>query len=412
MKSKTVPVVLIIALVAVSFVIGKEYGQTQGHFTDDPRLIGDTDKPNYLYKDVDFDLYWDVVDVVTEKYIDADEVLDTELFYGSLGGMVASLGDPYSVFLTPKVTEDFTEELSGNFQGIGAEIGIKKEVLTIIAPLPDSPAEKAGLQPGDYILEVDDVSTQDMALDEAVNRIRGEGGTEVILTVLTPGDDESRDVSIVRDVINIVSVRWENIDNHTAYIKVSYFNQDTEVQFKEVVREVIEMQPDNIILDVRNNPGGFLEIAVGIASYWVDDDAIVLERFSDGREVEYKSRGRAIFEDIPTVVLVNGGSASASEIVAGALQDYGKATVIGQTTFGKGSVQDLIELKDGSSVKITIAKWLTPNGRTIEQEGIEPNYNIELTREDYDNDLDPQRDAAVSFLLGTFDIENYESETE
>ncbi len=398
-KSKTVPFILVITLMVLSFVAGTSFSTYNFVSSANPEIINTKDDiPEYLNKSVDFNLYWDVMDILKNKYIDSDKILDTELFYGSLAGMVASLGDPYSVFLTPQVNKEFTEELSGNFQGIGAEIGLKKGILTIIAPLPGTPAEKAGLQPRDQVLAIDGVSTSGMGLDESVSRIRGEGGTEVVLTILSPDSEESRDVTIVRDVINIVSVSWSKKENNTAYIKLSYFNQDTEQQFRAVAKEVLASNPDQIILDVRNNPGGFLDVAILIASYWIEDDVIVQERFSDGTIDKYQSRGKPIFSDIPTVVLINEGSASASEIVAGALSDYGKAALIGMQSFGKGSVQDLIELSDGSSVKITIAKWLTPKGTTIDKEGLKPDIEVDLTKEDYDEDRDPQLDAAIQFF--------------
>ncbi len=398
-KSKTVPFILVITLMVLSFVAGTSFSTYNFVSSANPEIINTKDEvPEYLNKAVDFNLYWNVMDILKNKYIDSDKVLDTELFYGSLAGMVASLGDPYSVFLTPQVNKEFTEELSGNFQGIGAEIGLKKGILTIIAPLPGTPAENAGLQPRDQVLAIDGVSTSGMGLDESVSRIRGEGGTEVVLTILSPDSEESRDVTIIRDVINIVSVSWSKKENNTAYIKLSYFNQDTEQQFRAIAKEVLAANPDQIILDVRNNPGGFLDVAILIASYWIEDDVIVQERFSDGTIDKYQSRGKPIFSDIPTVVLINEGSASASEIVAGALSDYGKATLIGMQSFGKGSVQDLIELSDGSSVKITIAKWLTPNGTTIDKEGLTPDIEVDLTKEDYDEDRDPQLDAAIQFF--------------
>ncbi len=398
-RPKTVPIILGLALLTLSFVAGMFFGDSPKLTkTGDAVLVNQHEKPDYLEKSVDFGLYWEVMELVKEKYIDAADVLDTELFYGSLAGLVASVGDPYTVFLTPTVTEDFTEELSGNFQGIGAEIGLKKNILNIIAPLPDTPAERAGLRARDKILSIDGVTTAGMSLDEAVHRIRGEGGTEVILNVFSLDAEEARDVPIIRDVINIVSVSWDQKDNNTAYIRLSYFNQDTEQQFREIAREILATDPERIILDVRNNPGGFLDVSIGIASYWVDDGIVVQERFSDDSINNYNSRNKPLFAGIPTVVLVNEGSASASEIVAGALRDHDQAILIGKTTFGKGSVQDLTELDDGSSVKITIAKWLTPDGITIDKEGLIPDMEVELTKEDYDEDRDPQLDAAIEYL--------------
>ena len=249
-RPKTVPIILGLALLTLSFVAGMFFGDSPKITkTGEAVLVNQDEKPDYLSKEVDFGLYWEVMELVRDKFIDSADVLDTELFYGSLAGMVASLGDPYTVFLTPTVTEDFTEELSGNFQGIGAEIGLKKSILTIIAPLPDTPAERAGLRARDKILSIDGVTTAGMSLDEAVGRIRGEGGTEVVLNIFSPDNEDSRDVPIIRDVINIVSVSWEQKENNTAYIRLSYFNQDTEQQFRDIAREILATNPDRIILD-------------------------------------------------------------------------------------------------------------------------------------------------------------------
>lgn len=392
--------VLVILLMFVAFIAGLVAGQDAQFYFNTPRLINTSSDPEaYLNREVDFGLYWDVVELIKERFINKEAVSDTKLFYGSLRGLVASLGDPYSVFLDPVVTEEFTEELSGNFQGIGAEIGIKKEVLTIIAPLPETPAARAGLVSGDKILAIDNVTTAGMSLDEAVKRIRGEKGTEVVLTILSLEAEEAREVPIVRDEIKIISAVWEEKENKLAYIRLSYFNEDTSRQFRKIAQEILAINPQGLIVDVRNNPGGFLNVSVDIASYWIPkNEPVVFEQFSSGEKMVHQSRGLDLFKNIPTVVLTNGGSASASEILAGALQDYDQAIVIGQTTFGKGSVQDLVELSDGSSVKITIAKWLTPLGRVIDVDGIEPDIAVDYTREDYEEDRDPQLDKAWEYF--------------
>ncbi len=353
--------------------------------------------PDFLLKDVNFNLFWDVWNKIDAKYYDRKEVLDTQMFYGALTGLVASLGDPYSVFLNPEVNNEFTEELNGRFEGIGAEIGIRQKQLTIIAPLAGSPAEGAGLKPSDKILAIDGFDTQGISLDRAVNLIRGEKDTEVKLTI--GRDDESpQEVSITRDTINIVSVTYSQPEAGVAYIKVSYFNRDTAQDFRKAVKAALAESPNTIILDVRNNPGGFLDVAVKIASFWVENQPVVLEKFSDGSVIDYPSSGQASFKGLVTYVLVNEGSASASEIVAGALQDYGLATVVGEQTFGKGSVQDLIGFDDGSSVKLTVAKWLTPNGNTIDEIGITPDIKVEMTSDDYDAGRDPQLDKVLELI--------------
>ncbi|MFA6988441.1 MAG: S41 family peptidase [Candidatus Gastranaerophilaceae bacterium] len=313
------------------------------------------------------------------------------MFYGAVRGMVASLGDPYTVFMDPKISEEFSNDLAGTFEGIGAEIGIKDDVLTIIAPLADMPAEKAGLLAGDKVLEIDTVSTAGIAIDEAINKIRGPKDTEVKLLIAREG------VVVKRDKIVIKSVTTEKKDD-IFIVRISSFNDDTEKLFNEAVVKIIEANPKGIILDLRNNPGGYLDTAIEVSSEWIEEGLVVIEKYSEEKKIEHLARGRARLSGFPTVVLVNQGSASASEIVAGALQDYKFAQIVGKKTFGKGSVQTLTNLEDGSSIKITVAKWLTPLGRSINDEGIEPNEDVEFKIEDYEAGKDPQLDKALEIL--------------
>lgn len=360
-----------------------------------------------LPQNIDFDLFWDVWRVVKENYVD-QPVDEEKLFKGALAGIVASLGDRYSVYLEKETTKQFTDDLSGSFEGIGAEIGIKDERLTIIAPLSGSPAEEAGLMAGDKILKVDGRDTVRISIDEAVTIIRGEKGTPVTLNIYREGEEDPMDIVVIRGTIKIESIKWkmlnfdgkEDDSGRLAYLEISHFNGDTIDMLNKNMRHILAKNPHGLIIDVRSNPGGFLETAIVIASKWVEDGVIVSEKLSDGSKIEHFAKGKAMLKDFKTVVLVNQGSASASEIVAGALQDYSKATIIGKKTFGKGSVQDLKKLKDGSSIKITIAKWLTPSGRSISEEGISPDIEIDLNKEDFDNDRDPQLDEAVKFLAG------------
>jgi len=313
---------------------------------------------------------------------------------------VSSIGDPYTVFMDPKIAREFQDDLKGTFEGIGAEIGIKNDVLTIIAPLPDMPAEKAGLRAGDLVLAIDEGSTMGISIDEAVNRIRGPKDTDVILAIKREGEDKVREITVTRGKIVVSSVRTEHREDGLYLIKITNFNDDTKRLFDKAVREIIDSNPEGVILDLRNNPGGYLDTAIEIASEWIETDVVVAEKYSDGRVIEHLARGRARLKDFPAAVLVNQGSASASEIVSGALQDYGEGVIIGKQTFGKGSVQTLNKFDDGSSVKITVAKWLTPNGRSINDEGIMPDYEIDLTHEDFETNNDPQFDAAVAWLFG------------
>ena len=353
-----------------------------------------------LSKDVDFNLFWNVWDLLHKQYVDKGNLNEKKMFYGAMRGMVAALGDPYTVFMDPKNAEEFANDLAGIFEGIGAEIGIRKEILVIIAPLVDTPAAKAGLKAGDKIYAIDGVSTAGMTVDEAVNKIRGPKDMEVILTISRDGIAKAKDVKIKRGVIVVKSVNTESRSDGIFVIKITNFNNDTLYLFKQAVSKIIEANPKGIILDLRNNPGGYLDTAVEVASEWIEDGNIVTEKFTEEKKNEYLARGRARLKDFSTVVLVNQGSASASEIVAGALKDFGKATIIGKETFGKGSVQTMEELSDGSSVKITVAKWLTPKGNCINDHGIMPDIIVELTEEDYTNLKDPQLDKAIEMLRG------------
>ncbi|MDP2656738.1 MAG: S41 family peptidase [bacterium] len=350
--------------------------------------------PDYLSKDVNFQLFWDVWRLVKKESVTKDTP-DIKLFYGALSGVVSALDDPYSVYFDPDMHKKFNEDLSGSFEGIGAEIGIKDDQLIIVTPLAGNPAEKAGILAGDKIIEVDGKSTVGMSVDEAVDLIRGVKGTTVTLTLFRDGDVDTQKIEITRDTITIDSVTWEMKDNNIAYIKVSHFNRDTEGNFAKAVDEALAKKPKGVILDLRNNPGGFLDTAIQMAGYWIDGKPVVTEKYSDEKQDVYKARSTAKFDGIKTMVLVNEGSASASEIVAGALQDYKVATLVGMKTFGKGSVQDIRELSDGSAVKLTIAKWLTPEGRSINKEGIAPDIEVKITQADRDAKNDPQLDRAI-----------------
>lgn len=368
-------------------------------------------RADLLTQDVNFDLFWDVWDVLEKQYVSKDKINEKELFYGAVSGMVDAVGDPYTVFMDPKLAQEFAESLSGTFEGIGAEIGIRDEILTIIAPLPDTPAQKSGLLAGDKVYAIDGESTAGISTDEAVSKIRGPKDTNVILTISRDGFDEARDITITRGTIVVKSVETVIKDGETGEAKptktkdgdvyvleITNFNDDTSALFNQAVDDIIKTNPKGIILDLRNNPGGYLETAVEVASAWIEEGVIVTEEFSAENKNQFQARGRARLKDYKTVVLVNQGSASASEIVAGALQDKGKATIVGMKTFGKGSVQTLESFADGSSVKITVAKWLTPNGNYINEQGIKPDVEVDLTPEDYEKGLDPQMDRASEEL--------------
>lgn len=407
-RSKRFFVFIAVIAFGGSFGVGYVTGQQSGRTSAAQR--GGSSVTEVVHRDapaparaeaLDFGRYWEIWSLIERDFL-RQPVDPSKLLYGSLAGMVESLGDPYSAFFDPSRAALFREDLSGSLEGIGAEIAIRDRQLLIVAPLPETPAARAGLRSGDAILAIDDVPTLDLTLEEAVSNIRGERGTAVQLLIRSKGTEVPRIVSIVRDVIAIESVRVASLQTQSgasvAHLIVTHFNGDTVQRFDEEARQFLARGDDAIVLDFRNNPGGFLESAIDLAGHWAERRVIVREQTNDGRVQEHRSTGLARLQGIPTVVLVNQGTASASEIVAGALQDYGLATIIGEQTFGKGTVQHLTSLPDGSAVKLTIAEWLTPSGRSIEGDGIAPDIAIKLTDEDATAERDPQMDRALRVL--------------
>lgn len=390
------------ALLIFSFFSGAKVGYERGKSAAVPagegRVINsEKTKPSFLSEDADFELYWNVWSLLKNRYVERP-VSDTTLFYGSLKGMVDSLGDPYTVFFDPETNKKFSQQLSGKFEGIGAEIGMKDGALIIIAPLADSPAIRAGLEAGDFIIKIDDTDTVNMSIDEAVTRIRGPKNTVVKLNIFRKGSEKTKDFSITRSEITVKSVVYKLRDDGISVIGISEFGNDTESDFKQAIQEILVKNSKGLVIDLRNNPGGYLETAVSVAGEWIPATKIVvIEQNADRKE--FVSSGPARLKGMPTVVLVNEGSASASEILAGALQDYGLAKLVGAQTFGKGSVQDLENLDDGSAVKYTIAEWLTPNGRSINKVGITPDEKVDFVKEDVEAKKDPQLDRAIQILV-------------
>lgn len=348
--------------------------------------------------DVDFGLFWDAWNILRDKYVD-QPVDEKQLLYGAMTGIVGSLKDPYSVFMTPEMAKDFEDSINGTFTGIGAEIGMKNDQLQVIAPLAGSPAEAAGLLSGDAILAIDKTDTQAMTLSEAVSRIRGDEGTVVVLTILRSGNTESREISVTRAVIKVASLKHEMkttpAGKRVTLIELSQFSLDTSALLEQAINDHFLQDSQGVILDLRNNPGGRLSTAIEVASQFIENNVVLLERDSSKDLIEHRSVGTARLKNEKLVVLVNGGSASASEIVAGAIQDYGIGPLVGEKTFGKGSVQDITSLRDGSAIKLTIAKWLTPKGRLIDKEGIIPDVEVKRSEQDYNDNRDPQLDWAL-----------------
>lgn len=356
---------------------------------------------DHTSEEVDFNLFWQVWDYVDEHYVD-QPVDQQQMLYGAIDGLLAGVGDPYAAFFDPEESKEFFEEINGNFEGIGAEIGFRQKQLTVISPIVSSPAEKAGLRPGDRIVGINGEDTSTMSLYTAVDKIRGEKGSEVTLTLFREGEKEPFDVKITRDIIHIESVKWEMMEveeKRIALLTITHFNGDTTEQFNNAVNEIVLKQPDGLVVDVRNNPGGFLTSVIEIASSFIPEGKVVVWRHGqEDVDEAYMTEGSAPLAPLDTIVLMNAGSASAAEILAAALQENGQAKLIGTTTFGKGTVQDVYNFDNGSTLKLTIARWLTPNKNLIEEHGVDPDYFVDRTEEDIDADRDPQMKAAKMYF--------------
>lgn len=348
---------------------------------------------------VDMGIVFEAWKKLSEKYVGS--IPDNKsMVYGMAKGMTEQLGDPYTVFFEPDKAKQFKEDLKGSFEGIGAEIGMKDSIVTIIAPIKDTPADKAGLKPGDKILKIDDKETTGLSVDEAVSSIRGKKGTQVKLNVISESDPAPRDVSITRDVINVKSVTWEMKNDDVAYIQLSSFSEDTVKEFTEAARQIRESSAKSIVLDLRGNPGGYLDSAVDIASFFLPKGTLVVREDFGGKQPanDYATQYQPVLDKYPMVALVDNGSASAAEILAGALSEKKGVKLVGEKTYGKGSVQEFITLSDGSTVKVTVAEWLTPEGKNINKEGISPDTTVEISADDLQNKRDSQLDKALEIV--------------
>lgn len=356
---------------------------------------------------VDFGIFWEVWNKLHEKYIDGAELDTQALVTGAIEGMVNAVGDPHTVYLEPVTNKKFQEDISGEFSGVGMEIGIRDGRLTVISPIKDTPADRAGIKAGDIIVKIDDVDTEGMPIEEAVTLIRGKRGTTVKLTAFREGVTEQLVFPIVRDTIKIRALEWEIIDDGVAYLRLFTFNLNIDDEFAQAAQEILNSGADRLIVDVRNNPGGLLDSAVNLAGWFLSRDTIVVsEDFGGGITRNLRSSGRAQLAGLKTVFLINGGSASASEILAGAVHDIRGVPLVGDTTFGKGSVQQLEQFSNGASLKVTVAKWLTPSGISISDEGIDPTHAVEIESDEISSDelefgvkgKDPQLDKAIEIV--------------
>lgn len=349
-------------------------------------------------EDGDFNTFWETWQLIDDNYLRSDKVSGKDRIYGAVKGLVGSLGDPYSQFFTPEEAKKFEEDVQGVFSGIGAEIGIRKEQLSIISPLKNSPAEKAGIKAGDMILKINSTSTEGMSTEKAVTLIRGPEGTTATLNIYREGWDKPKDFNIIRQKIEVPTLDIEMKDGY-AHISLHSFNANASKVFYDAVKNALEKNAKGIILDLRNNPGGYLEVAVNLAGYFVEPGSTVVSENDRTKTIDsFKASGNGALKDFPVVVLVNEGSASASEILAGALRDLRGIKLIGETTFGKGTVQQLKELSDGSEFKVTIAHWVLPSGHILENGGLKPDYEVKLTDADIEAKKDPQLEKAMEVI--------------
>ena len=403
-------------VIGVSFGMGFSYGQKAA--PEIKKVSGLENKEAGKPADVNFTPFWKTWNVLNEKYAStATSTSNEDKVWGAIEGLAASLKDPYTVFFPPENNKLFTSEISGSFEGVGMEIGIKNEIITVIAPLKDTPAAKAGILPGDKILKIDDRQTFGMKVEEAIKHIRGKKGTEVTFSILREDKKEPIEVKVVRGTIAIPTIDTEfkhiifgqedatpeGLQQSGVFtIRLYSFSQTSPELFRNALRKFIESGTNKLIIDLRGNPGGYLDAAVDIASWFLPaGKVIVSEDFGkNSPPIVYRTRRDAVFnKNLKLVILVNSGSASASEILAGALKEYGIAKLVGTPTFGKGVVQELVDITPETSLKVTVARWLTPKGNSISQKGITPDVEVKMTPEDIAKGKDPQMEAAVKLLM-------------
>lgn len=363
--------------------------QTIGEMNPDPELA-----PIRIR---DIDSVWNKL---KDSYYDASKLDREKMEYSAVKGFIAGIGDPYTVFMTPEEAKDFEDGLNGLLEGIGAELEVKAGKLVVVSPLKDSPAEKAGVKPGDIIQKIDGSLAEDMTLYEAIRKIRGKKGTQVALTIIRENVAQPIELKITRSSITIDSVVAKKLDGDIYHVEIRQFSNTTKNEFQSVVQKILLDKAKGIIVDVRGDGGGYFDTSVDIISEFISGEkaAAVIKRRDQSKNETVKTNGSGRLADIPLVVLINKGSASASEIFAGAIQDYKRGILIGEKTFGKGSVQELVDLQDGSNLRLTIAKWFTPLGRSIDEVGISPDREIKLDEKDVAANKDPQLDAAIQYL--------------
>ncbi len=399
MKTQRIIIMTLVILVALSagMYIGANGNSVSGQGIGGSRVI-----PDDIAEDADFTGLWDAWRLIEERHPDGNVITAKEKVWAATSGLVDSLNDPYSVFLPPEDTENLNIDLKGQFSGVGMEVGVRDDILTVIAPLKDSPAERAGVMAGDKILKIDDTVATGLDIDAAVKLIRGEANTEVVIAVAREGLPEAKVISITREVIKLPTIETEYLDKDKIFvINFFSFGETATAEFEKAITSFKESGSEKLIIDLRNNPGGYLSAAVNISSWFLPAGTVIVNEKStnEADNAVYKAKGHYLTEKYKVVILVNEGSASASEIMAGALQEHGVATLVGTQTFGKGSVQELIPMGDKTSLKLTIAEWQTPNGTSISKQGLTPDVIVEFDQEKFTKDgVDTQFAEAVKIL--------------
>lgn len=349
---------------------------------------------------INFSAFWDAYAVLQKNYIDPSKINSQKVIYGAIEGMTNSIGDPYTEFFDPQQAKLFETDLAGSFDGIGVEIGMKNSLLTVIAPLPGTPGDKSGIKSGDEIIKINGQDATNMTSDQAVSLIRGPKGTVVTLSIYREGWTSAKDFKITRDTINVPSMKWSLKDGDVAYIQIFQFDENLGSDFKTAAMQILQSPAKKIVLDLRGDPGGYLQSAQDVAGWFLQSgQTVTIENFGKAKSPQYyKADGNSALANYPIVVLMDQGSASASEILAGSLHDNRNVQLIGTKSFGKGSVQQVINLSDGSFLKVTIAKWLTPKGNSISEVGLTPDIKVLITDKDIQNKKDPQLSKALEIV--------------
>ncbi len=393
---------LVIVLLAVGFYVGLRTGESRV-ISRPPVLSGTGD---FMPDQADFSGFWKTWNILEEKFVATasatPKITNQDKVWGAIQGLASSYEDPYTVFMPPVQAERFKEDVRGNFEGVGMEVAAKDGSLMVVAPLKDSPAYKAGVKAGDVILKIDNKSVAGFSTDQAVTIIRGKKGTPVTLTVSRAGTKGTIEIKIIRDTISIPALNTTMLSNGIYKIDLYNFSATSPDLFRGALRSFIDSQTDKLILDLRGNPGGYLEAAIDMASWFLPaGKAVVTEDFGKKRDtIVYRSKGYDIFNSkLRMVILIDGGSASASEILAGALKEHNIAVLVGQKSFGKGSVQELISITSDTSLKVTVARWLTPDGNSISAEGVPPDYVVALDEAKFKEGIDTQVEKAKQVLM-------------